>query len=76
MKKSSISKNTSNGLGNSSEFLSMEERTRVFNDDLEYEDFDDIYDYEDIYRHSQPVKNTSAEYIQQCTPFIFVLMKN
>ena len=41
MKKSSISKNTSNGLGNSSEFLSMEERTRVFNDDLEYEDFDD-----------------------------------
>ena len=51
MKKSSISKNTSNGLGNSSEFLSMEERTRVFNDDLEVEDFDDIYDYEDIRKY-------------------------
>ena len=51
MKKSSISENTSNGLGNSSEFLSMEERTRVFNDDLEYEDFDDIYDYEDIRKY-------------------------
>lgn len=51
MKKSSTSKNKANVLRNSSEFLSMEERARVFNDDLEYEDFDDIYDYEDIRKY-------------------------
>ncbi len=32
-------------------FKSMDINARMFNDDLEYEDFDDIYDEDDILRY-------------------------
>ena len=29
----------------------MENYVKVFNDDLEYDDFDDIYDYDDVKKY-------------------------
>ena len=51
MKKNITGSNSANSYGNPCEFPGMENYVKVFNDDLEYDDFDDIYDYDDVKKY-------------------------